>query len=55
MGAATAARGAEFTDRPARAVRALNREDVVVVSDSTVAGRDTGRGWCGEGREEEKG
>jgi hypothetical protein len=54
VGAAAAARGTEFADRTARAVRALNREDVVVIGDGAVAGCDAGRSWSGEGREEEK-
>jgi hypothetical protein len=55
VGSAAAAGGAEFAGVAARAVRALDREDVVVVGDGAVAGGDAGRGWCGEGREEEKG
>ena len=55
VAAAAAAWGAEFADVAARAVGALDREDVVVVGDSAVAGGDASRGRCGEGREEEKG
>ncbi len=55
VSAAAAARGAEFADVAARAVRALDREDVVVVGDGAIAGGDAGRSWCGDGREEEKG
>jgi hypothetical protein len=36
VGAAAAARGAEFADRAAGAVGALDREDVAVVSDAAV-------------------
>jgi hypothetical protein len=42
VGAATVARGAEFADRAARAVRALDREDVVVIGDGAVAGGEVG-------------
>ena len=54
VAAAAAARGAEFAGVAARAVSTLDREDVVVVDDGAVAGGDASRGWCGEGREEEK-
>ncbi len=54
MGAAAAARGAEFADVAARAVRALDREDVVVVGKAAVAGIDPGGGGSGEGREQEE-
>lgn len=53
VGPAAAAGGPEFTDGATGAVCALDREDVVV-GDGTVAAGDTGRGRCGEGREEEK-
>jgi hypothetical protein len=49
-----AARGAEFADRAAGAVRALDRKDVVVVGDGAVAGRDAGRSRGDEGREGEE-
>jgi hypothetical protein len=55
VGSAATARGTEFADVAARAVCALDREDVVVVGDGAIAGDDAGRGRCGEGREEEKG
>ena len=54
VGAATAARRAEFTYGTAGAVWALDREDVVVVGEATVAGGDVGRGRRGEDREEEE-
>jgi hypothetical protein len=54
VGAAAAARGTEFADRAARAMRALDREDVVVVGDGAVAGCDAGRGLSGESREEDE-
>jgi hypothetical protein len=55
VGATTVPRSAEFTDRTAAAVRALDREDVGVVGDAAVAGRDLGRGGCGESREQKEG
>jgi hypothetical protein len=55
MGATAAARGAEFADRPARAVRALDGEDVVVVGGGAVAVGDPGGRGSGKGREQEEG
>jgi hypothetical protein len=54
VGAAAAARGAEFADRAAGSVRALDREDVVVVGGGAVAAGDAADSGCGEGREEEE-
>jgi hypothetical protein len=56
VGAAAAARGAEFADRAAAAVRALDREDVVVVGYGAVAIGEAGGSWYGgeERREEEE-
>ena len=42
VSAAAAAGGAEFADVAAGAVRALDREDVVVIGDGAVTGRDAG-------------
>jgi hypothetical protein len=47
-------RGAEFADRPPRAVRSLDGEDVTVVGDTAVAVGDAGGGGSGDGREEEE-
>lgn len=47
VAATAAARGAEFANRTARSMRALDREDMVVVGDGAIAGRDAGRGWSG--------
>jgi hypothetical protein len=54
VAAAAAARGAEFADRAAAAVRALDREDVVVIGEGAVAGGETGRSGGGKRREEEE-
>jgi hypothetical protein len=55
MGAAAAAGGAEFADRAAGAVRALDREDVAVVGEAAVGRREeVGGSRCGEDCEEEK-
>ena len=55
VGAAAVAGGAEFADRAAGAVWALDREDVAVGGEAAV-GRceEVGGGWCGDCREEEK-
>jgi hypothetical protein len=55
VGAAAVAGGAEFADRAAGAVRALDREDMTVGGEAAV-GRceEVGGGRCGERREEEK-
>jgi hypothetical protein len=50
VGAPAAARGAEFADRAAGAVRALDGEDVVVIGEAAVAGGDLGRGRRGQER-----
>jgi hypothetical protein len=55
VGTAAAAQSAEFADCAAGAVRALDREDMVVVGDGAVAGREVGRCGSGKRREEEKG
>jgi hypothetical protein len=44
----------ELANRAAQAVRALNREDVAVVGKAAVVAGDPGRGWRGEGGEEER-
>lgn len=55
VGAAAAAGGAEFADRAAGAVGALDREDVAEVGKAAVGGcEEVGGCWCGQGREEEK-
>jgi hypothetical protein len=54
VGTAAAARGAEFADPATAAVRALDREDVVVVGDGTVAAGEVGRCGSGKRREEEE-
>jgi hypothetical protein len=56
VGAAAAARSAEFSDRAAGAVRALDREDVAEVGEAAVRGSEEvgGSRWCGKGRKEEK-
>jgi hypothetical protein len=48
VGATAAARSAEFADRAAGAVRALDREDVAEIGDGAVIGGDTGRGRRGQ-------
>jgi hypothetical protein len=55
VGAAAVAGSTEFTYRASGPVRALDREDVVVVGEAAVAGCDVGRGWCGQGRDDEEG
>jgi hypothetical protein len=50
MGAATVAGGAEFADRAASAVRALDGEDVAEIGDAAVGGGDSGRGRSGRNR-----
>ncbi len=54
VGAAAAAWGAEFADVAAGTVRALDREDVVVIVDATIGGDDGGTCRCCESREEEE-
>jgi hypothetical protein len=54
VGAAAAAGGAEFADRAAAAVRALDREDVAVIGGGAVAIEDLRGGTGGRKREEEK-
>jgi hypothetical protein len=56
VGAAAATWGAEFADVAASTVRALDREDVVVVGEAAVGRCEQvgGGGWGGQGREEEK-
>lgn len=54
VSAAAAARGAEFADRTAAAMRALDGEDVGVVLDGTIATGDASRGGSGDRREEER-
>jgi hypothetical protein len=54
MGAAAAAGRPEFADVATGTVRAVDREDVVVVGEAAVAGDDAGVGRCDEGREKEK-
>jgi hypothetical protein len=51
MGAAAAARGAEFADRAARAVRSFDREDVAVIGDAAVGGAELGGGRGRKNRE----
>jgi hypothetical protein len=46
VGAAAVAAGAEFADRAAGSVRALDGEDVAVVGDAAVATGDPGRRRC---------
>lgn len=55
VGAAAVARGAEFTDRAAGAVRALDREDVAVVGDRAVGCGKVSRCGSGKRREEKEG
>jgi hypothetical protein len=54
VGATAAARGAEFADRAAAAVRTLDREDVIVIRDGAVTGGEVGRCGSGKRREEEE-
>jgi hypothetical protein len=55
VGAPAAAGSAEFADRAAGAVGALDREDVAVVGEAAVGGgQEVGGGGCGQCREEEK-
>jgi len=54
VGATAVAGGAEFADRAAGAVRALDREDVAVEGGGTVAIENPRGGRSGEKREEEK-
>ena len=55
VGTAAVARGAEFTDRAAGAVRALDGEDVAVIGGGAVAVGDVGRSRDCENCEEEEG
>ena len=48
VGAPAAAGGAEFADRAAGSVRALDREDVAEIGDGAVIGDDPGRGRGGQ-------
>jgi len=53
VGAAATAGGAEFADRTAAAVGALDREDVTVEGEAAVGRcKEVGGGRCGESREE---
>jgi len=53
--ATAAAGGAEFADRAAGAVGALDGEDVAVVGGGAIVVGDTRRRWCCENCEEEEG
>jgi hypothetical protein len=48
VGAPAAAEGAEFADRAAGAMRALDGEDVVEIGDGAVIGGNSGRGRRGQ-------
>jgi hypothetical protein len=55
VAAAAAAWRAEFADRAAGPVRALDREDVAVVLDTAIAMGDPGGSGCGKDRKQEEG
>lgn len=54
MDPAPAARDTEFANRPPFIVRALDREDVLVIGHAAIAADDLGRGGRREGGEEDE-